>query len=206
MAAEDHPPIPDPTILTTEALHREIWALRVLLQAQLGGLEEQLNRRFESEEKLSVTRLESVETKFALIERSITAGLLAAKELSALQESAGQKAIDKSEVAVAKTIESQGISLQASVNSNSSKIEDLKERVSRMENRAQGATDIRSEQRQSLTMAQGMLAAAAGVIAVIIGFFALHHTNATPGATVTVTVPTVITTQSPTVTVTTKSP
>lgn len=167
-------PVPDPTLLTTEALHREISALHELI-----------DEKIDAARALSDARLEFL------------------KESAKQQNDANQLAISKSEAATAETLKALKASVTAITDAFYSRINDLKDQLNRIENRKLGATEERSEQRQSLTFVQGTLAAAGGVVAVVLGFFALHTRTVDPPSTVTNQ--TVIT-QTVMQTVTTKGP
>jgi hypothetical protein len=93
----DSKPIPDPTVLTTEALTREITALNNTVQLQLGALQDRVEDRFSG-----------VDAHFGYIERqrieqkqdtkaAVEAALSAAKEAVKEQTTSTERAMSKSE-------------------------------------------------------------------------------------------------------------
>jgi hypothetical protein len=181
--AQDWRPIPDPTILTTEQLRRELAALREILTARLDGmdkatqlLDETVNRtpteiqiqimhlkelleaRFEAGERLSLTRLDGIERQFAERDvRAVQAADASGTALSAALE-ATAKSAEKTEQAFTKQIDGIG-----------ARLTELKERIDRGEGSTAGASDFRAERRLdigTILQAIAILATMAGLIIV----------------------------------------
>lgn len=177
-------PVPDPTQLTTEALHREINALRDLLETRLDAASD-----------LSLSRLKAIEDRFSSIEGSIQIALQAQKELAALQETANQKAIDKTEKATEARLVDLAASNKATAAGLHSKIDDLKDRVSRIENRKEGAQETKEDNREAFASLRNTATVIVGALTLAVGYSALHHNSS---SSPTVTVPTVLTITSST--------
>jgi hypothetical protein len=103
VATQEHPanrdqgsrPVPDPTILTTEQLLREVEHVRELLEAKIDGLHRFVTERFTSVSgHLTMVEQQRVEQKRDTA-TSLDAALRAQKEASAKAEAATTKSIDQ---------------------------------------------------------------------------------------------------------------
>jgi hypothetical protein len=122
----DSRPVPDPTALTTEQLHREIGALREFVLGEIRHVREISQTKFEA---VSVrTAEQKADTKEA-----VDAALRAAKDAVALQTAASDKAIAKSEAAVTKVIDGLVIQIDKSIEAMREQLNDLKQRVGGLE-------------------------------------------------------------------------
>ena len=178
-------PDPDPTVLTTQALYREINQVKQLLDANMAGIKETLSARItaidhdldrlqlavEQEPAQTGVLVDTLKTlhneKFGsiqvqFIERdvrteqtsrdskvAVDAALQAAKEAVEKQNTSSALAIAKSESATTKQIDTQGILITTATTSlneridaasatMNSKIDDLKDRMNRIEGGATG--------------------------------------------------------------------
>jgi len=138
-------PVPDPTVLTTEQLLREISALEKLLDERLQGF------KGEAEEKFR-----SVDRQFALVEQqrveqkkdtkdAVDAALTAQKEAVREQTTASERSIAKSETATTKSIEQLGTTFNTAVEGLRRENADLKERIGVLETQRQSS--LRGEDR-----------------------------------------------------------
>lgn len=116
-------PRPDPTILTTEQLHREVGALQTLLRSEMAALKEFFTEKLNTMEEYRVEQKQDTSA-------AVAAALLAAKEAVKEQTIASDKAISKSEMGTSKQIEAQ-----------SEKIDDLKDRLTTLEGQKKGGSD-----------------------------------------------------------------
>lgn len=168
-------PIPDPTELTTDALHREI-----------AQLESSISRRFASEREFVQEKFNSVDKQLALIEdrrveqkqdtsAAVAAALSAAKEAVNEQKDASDKSITKTETATDAQIAQLNQTIQTAIAGLVSNVNDLKERVVVLEASKLGGMAERSESRSSSTALVGM----AGLIltVIIIGIAIITLTN-----------------------------
>ena len=120
-------PQPDPTVLTTEQLLREISNAITLVDSPVKRVED-----------VTLERLVSVEKQFTLIERqrveqkldtekAVAAALSAAKEAVKEQTTASEKSITKSETATAEQLRQLTATFTTALNGISEIIADLKE-------------------------------------------------------------------------------
>lgn len=135
-------PTPDPTVLTTEALTREVNALKSLLELRIDG---EADAR-----KAADTSLQDLkERELVLIERqrveqkddtkaAVDAALAAAKEAVKEQTIASGLSINKSENATNEQLKQLNVTFTTAVEGVNRTISDLKERVSNVEGTRQG--------------------------------------------------------------------
>lgn len=181
-------PIPDPTRLTTEALLREILALRELLLAKMETSDTKMTGHF----LIDAQRFAKIDEQFHTIEAqrveqkkdtqdALTAALTAQKEAVGKQDEANQKAISKSEQATKETLVSLQNLFRTTADAQGEKIDDVKTRVSQVESVKHGAAETKVG---FLSNANLVLAAASVIVAVIvaIALYARHGTSvpATP--------------------------
>jgi hypothetical protein len=156
----DDRPTPDPTILTTEQLLREISRLERLMESQVTGLRDLIEEKFVS-----------VATQFALIERqrveqkkdtkdAVDAALAAAKEAVKEQTTASDRSITKSETATSEQLKQLSTTFTTATTGITDNISDVKERVSRIETLKQGTTQN-----------WGLLVGAVSLVALVITTF-----------------------------------
>jgi hypothetical protein len=179
-------PIPDPTVLTTEALRREIDHLRELLEAQLSDIAQEVSEfKRNHEEKhrdvveAAVRHLDELcAEKFAGVQRqfderdvrteqafkasteAVTAALAAAKE-----------AVGKSELATTKQIDSIQLVITTAQTATNASIQDIKDRVIRAEGSLVGEEKKSSGLGQAASLglaAVGVLVSIVSVVAVIL--------------------------------------
>jgi hypothetical protein len=128
----DWAPVPDPTLLTTEALHREIASLRELLEAGTGAEATLTGERFTRVyQRFDLVEAQRVEQK-ADTKSAVDAALVSQKEAVREQTIASDKAIAKSEAGTAKQIEQLHDSFTTAVDALRAAHEDLKDRVGKV--------------------------------------------------------------------------
>lgn len=157
------PPIPDPTVLTTQQLQREIMALREILEARLAGndkisalLQEQLDHkssivktevdhlRTEHEEKFRSIATQFLERDIRTEQTSrdskvaVDAALQAQKEAAGAQNESNAASISKSEAAFTKQIDQIAVIINTTTKGTDEKIEDIKTRIIQIEGRSVG--------------------------------------------------------------------
>lgn len=145
----DHPrsghittPVPDPTLLTTEALTREITALKELVFTRIESLKDVNNEKFQS-----------IQTQF--LERDTRANQTAKDNKLAVDAAlnAAKEAVAKSEGTTVRQLETVD-----------GKINDVKERINRIE----GSTMGKGESTQQYNWA---IALAISVVLAVVGFY-----------------------------------
>lgn len=130
-------PVPDPTVLTTEALTREVGALKELLTLQI-------RHEAEARESADTNTLDLMDREDQLIERqraeqkvdtkqAVVDALSAAKEAVREQTLAGDKSIEKAERNTADQITQINVTFNTAVAGIERTMNDLKERVNKVE-------------------------------------------------------------------------
>ncbi len=154
-------PVPDPTILTTEQLHREIAALREYVDTTKEHLAElsqervgYIERRFDLLEKLRLEQKTDTRT-------GVDAALAAAKE-----------AASTSEKSITRQLDGLTATFNASMKGQTEIMADVKERVSKLEvivmnNATTAATAVASHQTTSEAGKAGTKEAYLGITAII---------------------------------------
>jgi len=156
-------PVPDPTVLTTAALSTAITALREVIETRLGAMDKAIELLQASHDRLpgrideKVERLREVhdEKFFGILNQfrerdvrveqtardtkvAVDAALQAAEKAVGKQNEAFGLSIAKSEAATVKQIDQQGLLIQTATRSLDDKINDIKERLTRIEGKREG--------------------------------------------------------------------
>lgn len=192
-------PVPDPTLLTTEQLLREISALRESLGKEIGAVREVLETRLNGMDK-AIELLQSTsdkfparidekiaalagihEEKFDSIEKQFRERDMRAEQTSkdsktavdaALQ--AAKEAVGKSELATFKQLDQIVALIGTNAKASDDKILDTKDRVTRIESATLGASATRSDSSKNLSM---IIAGVALVASIAIGGISLAMSN-----------------------------
>ena len=122
MSEDDRRPIPDPTVLTTAALEREIRSLRELLEARLTSLNERVTALVVARSEVDHERFASVDLRFK--ERDIRFDQSAKDH---------QIAIDLALSSSVRQIEQMTSALTALTKSFDERVNDMKDRLISME-------------------------------------------------------------------------
>jgi len=140
----DMRPVPDPTVLTTEASIRLETVLRNLIKAENDHLHELLTVEIIRQNELFAERLSGLSrqfsTQFTMLDartaeqkqdttNALNAALAAQKEAVAAQTASSEKSITKSETATTERIKGVETLLATSTKATDDKITDLKDRV-----------------------------------------------------------------------------
>ena len=115
----------------------------------------------------------------------------AQKEAVGKQDEANQKAIAKSEAATAETLAKLSELFKTTTDGLSGKIDDVKERVHRMESLKQGAVEVRQESHATINAITASIGAIIAAIVLALGVYAAIHASG-PATT-----PTIVTVETP---------
>ena len=100
---------------------------------------------------------------------AVDAAFAAQKEAAAKQDEGNQKAIDKSEIATAEKIEKLAELFRTTVGGLSDKIEDVKDRVGRIESTKVGATENRTGLYAMLGIIASLLLVGVAIVGIVVG-------------------------------------
>lgn len=120
VTTQESRPVPDPTVLTTQQLFRAIEDAKELVETRLQGIKE-----------LYAEKFDGVAKQFENADKALAAALEAAKEAVGTQNDSFTKQIDQ-----------QLTSYQQAATNTDGKINDLKDRLTAIENRSKGAGDF----------------------------------------------------------------
>jgi hypothetical protein len=162
MSPEGLTPIPDPTLLTTQQLEREIAHLKELFASRLAEMDKAVqllqmsaNRsptinevflQHEERFKSIVTQFAERDTRaaesIAQSKTAVDAALQAAKEAFGQSQQASDRSIAKSEASITKQIDQIGEIMAQGTKASDEKIDDLKERLASLDGRRGGVGDV----------------------------------------------------------------
>ena len=186
-------PRPDPTVLTTDQVRREIQMLRDVLETRLAGSDKAIELlqastdKFPTFVKNAVNELKELhEEKFRsiavqFVERdtrteqtsrdskvAVDAALQAAKEAVGEQNKSSALAIAKSEASTTKQIDQITVLIQSTAKGTDDKIDDLKTRMTAMEG-------VRAGGGASLAVVFSVVSALGSIVAILIALFVVLH-------------------------------
>jgi hypothetical protein len=188
-AARGSRPVPDPTVLTTQALAQAIGALKELFETRVSAIEKamssltsQLDEK-SKETREAVKHLERLhEEKFVRIQTQILerdaqsdkaardvkaavdAAFAAAKEAVGEQNKSNALAIGKSETSVLKLIDGITEIIKTNDRTNSDKIGDLKDRLTIIESTTKGISATRAEIKVDSATNWGFVVGGVGIV------------------------------------------
>lgn len=163
----------DPTDRTLETVHREITGVTERFELVIGALDQK-----------TAEKLQSVAKQFELIERqraeqkvdtkqAVDAALTAQKEAVKEQTTASERAIAKSETATAKQLDQMTITNATAISGVNSTLNDIKERVTKVEALRQGGdgavSNRRAEQAQLIAILALILTAGMSIFQIVHG-------------------------------------
>lgn len=139
---DDRRPIPDPTLLTTEALQREVAHLQELMTARLEAKAELSAQRHEMTRELVDTRLHDhvqlSQDRFQAVRRETELALGAANAAVSKAEESTTKTLDAIQTSIAKQFEALAAQMRSEVKALEEQIVTLKERQDRSEGKGSG--------------------------------------------------------------------
>lgn len=153
-------PVPDPTELTTAALIREVKALKELIELRFEAQDTLFQAKLDSLDRLYASLIESIQRQAEQRAKdsglAIDAALRAAKEAVGAQNESNAEAIAKSEGSVVKQLAS-----------TDSRLTELRDRITAMENRSIGAGGQRQDTQQGWSFLFGVIGSIVAVGALI---------------------------------------
>jgi len=133
--------IPDPTILTTKSLEREVQHLKELVETRFNGGDKAIKLLQDTADKIPQHIIDEVETLRALHNerfQSIATKFADSKVAVDAALQAAEKAGNKTEDSFTKQIDQIGEQIRAGAKSSDDKIDDLKTRLTTIEGRSSG--------------------------------------------------------------------
>lgn len=193
----DRRPVPDPTILTTQQLDREINSLREVLETRMAGMDKAIvllqaandkipsavDEKIHSLREIQEEKFSSVQTQFKERDTrseqtskdskvAVDAALQAAKEAVGEQNKSSALAIAKSETSTVKQIDQLGVLIQTTSKALDDKIADIKDRLTRIEGKGEGVDKSMVTQQAATNSTAYIVFAALGLLVGIAGILA----------------------------------
>jgi hypothetical protein len=163
---DERPPVPDPTVLTTEQLLREITTLKELMNVTLGGYEAVCLEKFASvKDQLGHFERQRIEQKKDTKD-AVDAALAAAKEAVKEQTIASQLSIGKSEGSTKEQLGQLSTTFTTAQRASSDALAGLTTRVERIEN----ARTALAEQKTDTRAGTGTLIAVGALVIGLLSF------------------------------------
>lgn len=150
-------PTPDPTILTTDSLRREIAASTSLTDAKLEALSQRLDTKIDGNAALS-------EERHAFTRRELIAG----EERRLEHKEDTRTTVDTAFRNAGAAITESKATATDKIRSVESTVSDLKDRVLRLETQQQTKTETRDDSRSNIGMIVGIAGALFGLIVIVL--------------------------------------
>ena len=177
--SQDIRPVPDPTVLTTEASKRLEDMLRNLIRTEIAHQNDLFGEKVNGINQAFSEKLMRVEARFDMLEKrtaeqkkdtkdALDAALAAQKEAVASQTASSEKSITKSETATIERIKAVETLLSASTRASDDKIDDLKSRIVAIEAVKLGGVEQAANTRATSIDARGNMASVISLILALI--------------------------------------
>lgn len=181
-------PSPDPTVLTTSQLLREVESAVKYLESRLISLEAEEQALIKGMRGEYDVRFHGIEREFIAIENwrkeqkldtktAVDAALQAAEKAVREQTVSAEKSILKSETSANEQSKQQYATFSASLKGVADTLADVKSRVDRMEANKIGAVEVKTAQSTNIGTILGILGGMVGLIAVVMAIAAFIITN-----------------------------
>lgn len=166
-------PVPDPTSLTTQQLETAIENLRQLFEVRLAGMDKAVEL-LQKEKDTFPNRVDEKLTAIAAVQderfRSIAVQFRDSRAAMDSAFQAAKEAVIKSELTAMKQIDGQGILIQTATKALDDKLNDLKERLTRMEGSGAGKDSARHLSQATGQYIIAIIGTVIGVAGVLIAF------------------------------------
>lgn len=181
---QDTRPVPDPTVLTTEASNRLEMMMRNLIRTEILHQNELFTEKINGSISSFNEKLARIESRFDMLDNrtaeqkkdtkdALDAALAAQKEAVASQTASSEKSITKSETATIERIKAVETLLSASTRASDDKIDDLKSRIVAIEAVKLGNVEAATSSRDAGTDTRAILTSVLGVVIVLIAMASL---------------------------------
>ncbi len=163
MAKSDRPnfiPVPDPTVLTTEQLRRELQSQREYILSELSKVSAVNDEKFVG-----------VDLRFGESKTALDAALRAQKDIADVQTKANAEAAEKTERAFTKQFDAMMALVASTSKATDDRIMDLTRRLDRGEGMATGGAAVKTEHRLdvgTLVAIISVIVAALAVVAAVV--------------------------------------
>jgi archaellum component FlaC len=173
MSQDDRRPVPDPTVLTTQALYREVSALQELIEQSIRGTREVIDQQFyKVEQQFELVERQRVEQK-GDTKGAVDAALDAAKEANAKSEEAFTKQIER----LSQVIETTAADLRRSIDELKERLVEVDKKADAISQQKIGGQEVTTERRDNLSGVYALVGAFGLIITIAISVIALIATK-----------------------------
>jgi len=169
-------PVPDPTVLTTSQLLREIQGV----ERSLSALKELTESDLEGLEAVVAEKFNSVDTQFSLIERQRVEQKTDTGNALAAALAAAKEAVTKNEEATKEQLAQLKNTFDTAIAGVQALLNDLRDRVGRIENVKQGGQEQRTEDRAGINSTTAIIGALVAVVILALALYAGLRTSQVP--------------------------
>jgi len=162
LAPDDRRPVPDPTVLTTQALYREVSALQELIEQSIRGTREVIDQQFYK-----------VEQQFELIERQRVESKADARAALEAAFAASKEATNKSEESFTKQIDQLANSFADTQAAQQARVDELKERITDVDRKAEAPAQQKLGAKDDRTSFYSGVSVLVSVVFLLISFISL---------------------------------
>lgn len=176
-------PVPDPTLLTTQQLQRELLSLRELMESRIKPIEDDVEILRSHQEKgpdrtaievghlkeLCFEKFAGVNVRF--LERDVRIEQTSKDNKTAITAAfdAAKEAVSKSETNFSKQIDQQGVLVKEIRDGLTSKIDGVKDRVTTIEGNTAGIVGIKNDNHSTNALTISIIAVVATILGMLSG-------------------------------------
>ena len=162
-------PVPDPTLLTTQQLIREITSLREVIDLRIESVLDTMEEKFhKADQEFELVERQRVEQKKDTKD-AVDAALTAQKEAVREQTAASERAIAKSEAATSKQLDQLSLTFTTEVAALRRELGEVKNRATAIEQQKIGAKEDRTGLYATIGAVAIILLVAIAVVGLILG-------------------------------------
>ena len=157
-------------------VQKQVGALKDLHSERFATIEEKIvaiHGLFKERDTLRDEKFSAVEKTFAGLGKTIEASAASSKTAVDAALQAAKEAVGKSEVATTKTIDQLGLIIQSGNKATDEKIDDVKDRLTRIESRAEGGADSIKDRHAAGGFNFGLVGMIVGVLGFLTGLVIL---------------------------------
>lgn len=159
-------PVPDPTVLTTAALYREVGVLKELIETRIDEMQRQIDCRLDDMETLRDAKLAGIDKRFDLLNELREQGRDATQRAVSAALQTQKEAAEKAELNMTKQLEALRLTTDTQIEAVRRSIDINKERVGEVAQIASGYGQQRQGAMDSRAVIGWGIAAIASLVAI----------------------------------------
>jgi hypothetical protein len=163
-------PVPDPTILTTQALEREVENLREMVEREVAGLKELVFDRLKGQGLLCDEKFRAIGDQFTFVESLRLEQKKDTKDAVDAALTAQKEAVSKSETGMTGRLEQLSVTFTTTVESLRREMGDMKDRIIEVDRKAEASAQQKIGAKEDRT---GLYAGIATIVVILSVVFAV---------------------------------